>query len=238
MNTEETVRTDAQWNDVLKKLESIRALRDRASTPEEAEAAAAALTRMLTKYSLTMVEFESRASRADGRAGGSIKTTITIENTAIWRQHLLTGIARANGCRAIFVKQSSHVFMVGPERNIQIVTDLYEELVALAETMARRASREPANAYSVLDAGMRSWKRSYLIGWGSGLYDAMRAARAQAADEVDGGSALVVVQERNLNEDVRRLIGATQQASGSRVNRAAHSAGYSDGEKSLTKRLD
>lgn len=237
MADNETLRTEAQWNNILTKLEQIRELRDRASTPDEANAAAAALTRMLTKYSLSMVEFESRLGNGTRHASGAVKATIEIENTAAWRQLLLTVIARTNGCRAIFMSGSKEVFMVGPQKNIDLATDLYGELVALAEVMSRRASREPANARAVHAAGMRVWRRSYLIGFGSGLGDAMRAARKQAADEMEGGSALVVVQDQNLDKAVSDLIGRTRPTGASRVNGAAHQSGYNDGKTALTKRL-
>lgn len=237
MTAPDTQRTDAEWRAILDKLDQIKALRDRAGTQAEAEAAAAALTRLLTKYNLSITEFEMRTKGDDTLGSNYVRTDITIENGANWRKDLLHVVATENGCRAIFKRGSSGVIMVGSPTGIGIVTDIYQEFVALAEVMARRASREPAYAIDVVAIGARRWRTGYLIGFAQGIWEAMRDARKAAVDETAGGSALVIVQDKALARAVDDLVGKTVSAGKSNVSRDAYNAGRSDGRGAMTKRI-
>lgn len=237
MEANGSTATDIQWGDVLKKLENIRELRDRATTKGEAESAAAALTRMLTKYNLSMAEFEMRTKAEIGAGHGMIHDVFSRENTASWRGDLLNYIAMNNNCRAVFLPGSKNTIMVGKKEQIAIVTDLYSEFVALAETMARRASREESNHWDIYCHGIRRWKTGYLTGFASGLGDAMREARMNAINEHEGGSALVLVQDQKLQDAVDELIGATKSMKAKRVNAAGFRVGHGDGKGALTKRI-
>lgn len=123
------------WTAILSKLEQVRTLRDRATTQGEAEAAAAALTRLLTKYNLSMAEFEMRTKSERAEGHGMIRDFIDMANSAPWRSDLLNVIAMHNGCRAIF-GLGKKAIMVGTKQNIALIEDIYSEFVALAEVMA------------------------------------------------------------------------------------------------------
>ena len=200
-----TALSEIQWEAVLDKLEQVKRLQERAGTPAEAEAAASALTRLLARYNLTMMELSQRLDRdtlddyqmQDLRLGGNTR----------WQRDLLTGIARYNFSRAVFTAGTDKAALVGELRNIEIIKDVYDALVREIDRLANVAREEVKDDAWV---GVRSWKRAYRVGVVAGVLFAMRSAHRAAVAEAQTGAALVVLKGEALEKAQEKLVGPTR----------------------------
>ena len=250
------MESERQWSEILDKLAKIKALSDRAGTLEEAQAATAALSRMLLRYNLTM---EQVTVHLDGQHDrGFVRQDATIENGAMWRAILLNSLARAHFCRCVRHGSNGTHSLFGQPHNIVVVKDLYSWLVDEVERLAKTGwpvhlaadidritdrYTDPTGVYADYPGDVverycrqqiayatgqqRAWKNSFRQGAVSAIGDTLREARAQARQ--DAGAAawgLVPVLEQDLEDAFRKEYGLLQHSRAS-VNR--WHAGYDAG---------
>lgn len=199
--------TDRDWAAILDKLERIKRLHERAGTPAEAEAAAAALTKLLTKHNLTAAEFDHRLERTP--QDDYVKHIVDLGGRTSWQRELLDQLAYNNFCRAVHLLGHDKSFLVGEPRNIEVVRDLYAHLRREVDRLADHAWDEAKRGGTWLDA--RSWKRAYRLGVVEGIGAAMAEAKRAATAEVEHGSELVLVKDAELAVAQERLVGPTQR---------------------------
>src|SRR5689334_16506295 len=124
------------WSDILDKLGKLKTLSDRAGTLAEAEAAAAAMTRLLLKYNLSMVDV---TAHLDGSANPVKRVDDPLENTAMWRTLLIYEIAKANLCDLVRLNGGKTVALFGHDHNLIVVKELYLWLVGEIDRLADAA---------------------------------------------------------------------------------------------------
>ncbi len=222
---------EINWDAVLSKLNDIRSLRDRAGTQAEAEAAAAALTKMLAKYNLTMADLDVRQANKVSEIDMHF---VGIGNQARWRQTLLAVIADANFCRSVAIVGVPICSVIGTARNVAIVQSLYDNLVPEIDRLAAAgwtaAVAEKRVSWFISTA---EWKRGFRIGAVVGLAEAMAAAKNEAASEQQNGGALVVLLEQELDDALKRFHPKTSIFGSASVHGSAYEEGRIVG-RSLT----
>ncbi len=241
----------AEWDELLARLARIEALAERAGTLAEAEAAAAALSRLLLRHNLSLAEVGEHRDRAD--AGGVTAREHRLANGAAWRHYLLHALAQTHLCRAIRHK-GDRATLVGHPHNLAVVTDLYRWLSAAIERLANRtwAARLERRAAELLLAAppetqtrfadalaaatrdmpaKRAWLTAFRTGAVDGIWrrllDERRKLEAETAPD---RWALVPLLEREvevfMGERYARL-GSYAVPGGDRAGyEAGHAAGY------------
>lgn len=219
-----TQRTEIN-DQILNKLAYIKTLKEQAATPGEAEAAAAAMTRMLTKYGLSMLELDARLGTMP-TVSSFLYEHIDLASTAMWKRTLIYHIATFNFSRVIYIPGKQTVDFVGTEQNLALVQAMYAWLVLEVNALADKGWNEYRyrHMYSV-----KAWKNAYRTGVVAGLGKAMHEARAAEVAAYSGGSALVVVNDAALNEAVLQHVGKTTTKSLRVSNGDAYQRGYQTG---------
>lgn len=219
---------------LLDKFEKIIELQGRAATQGEANAAASALQRLLTQHNIELNEVNRRLGNK------APKVTITSERFACpqanWMRSLWNVVAMANEGRCFYSGSSVTVIAhKGKHENIARSVDV---LAATANRLAPRAYREYLAARQARglmrwnDDTSRTWTNSYKWGFVAGVKQALADAKQEVVDQYTGGSALVLVQEKEVADYMaanhRGLVQSRATYSGGGYG-AGKSAGYATG---------
>lgn len=212
--------------DVLEKIEKIQALMSRAGTQEEAEAASAALQRLLTKHNLELFDVEQRLGNGKHKSE-FVREHFNLKHQSGWRRDLLHVVAVNNFGKITYTQGSGWTSIVAEKRQVPIIIETYLRLEKLLWKMSRDASdREYANPSYEYSLEPRAWLNSYRNGFVWGLNRAMQAAKRDEIAQHEGGSALVVVKEEELNAAFSEFYPKLGKASSRDIS---SSAGYHAG---------
>jgi hypothetical protein len=227
------------WTEVLKKLDGIKQRIDRAGTPAEAEAATAAFTRILAKYDLDQIEVERRLGIKTELVKKLFHTSdYNIGKANGYRRQLMVTLAQAHGCRFYF-NSAGWGWLLGPERTIPIVLDLFAIIQKRIKEMAikwwddRIAELGLAEYRRLLLYGgglsdIRTIKESYRRGIIEGIFIKLNEANVTA--EIEAGWGLVAVRDAKLDEAEKELMGDIKQQDDSySYNEAARYEGIRTG---------
>lgn len=126
---------------VLDKIEAMMELQARAGTPAEAEAAAAGITRILTKHNLELAEVARRLGQKAPKSE-YVQETIEFPGDDGWFRTLATVLASHNFCKFYAVKGTNVGKIVGERANIAVVTRLLFGLIPQLRNQGRVAYRQ------------------------------------------------------------------------------------------------
>ena len=209
--------------ELIQRLQKVRALTE-SSVPGEAAAAAAKLQEILLKYNLEMEDVEENSPVPhDKYVRDELELGVTSGNMINWRRILLSGIARSLMCAAFGSKGTRKMVIVGQRHNIEIVRHFYDylssEISRLADVTwgkARNGTRENA----------RSWKSSFYNGAVDIVVQRLEGKYQQVSNRDSHTQALVLRNERDLDDAVGHLIGRVRKNT---VRQRHSKAGYSRG---------
>ncbi|MGI9254032.1 MAG: DUF7168 domain-containing protein [Thermomicrobiales bacterium] len=239
-----TSRDDERWAEVMDRLTRIKTLADRAGTLSEAEAATAALSRLLLKYNLSLADLDDVPGETRASVGSE---AFEVENSASWRHYLLHALAQAHFCRAIRYPGTSRAMLVGHPHNIAAVKDFYQWLSVSIERLAgttwdeerdRDAARlllEPNSPYRRFAAARdalptgnrRAWLTAFRTGAVDGLWrrmiDEREAIRQETSPERWALAPILDAEVQTFMNDNFANVGSYQMP-------AADAAGYNAGQ--------
>jgi hypothetical protein len=223
--------SEQDWSRILDQLERVKTMAERAATPGEAEAAAAALTRLLTRYNLSVAELDHRLGNA--ARDNFAQDTVALGARTAWRRLLLATIARHHFCRALSLSGTDRAYLVGERRNLDVTRDLYATLVLEIDRMTHAAWSDALRDGSAARDEARSWKHAYRLGAVAGIDNAMYRARAAAIADVGSGSALVALKDEQADAAVRKFFPNTAKQRPARFSGAgrAYATGRRDGQR-------
>lgn len=209
--------------DLIQRLQKVRALTD-SSVPGEAAAAAAKLQEILLKYNLEMEDIEEDSPVPDDKyVREELELGVTSGNMINWRRILLSGIARSLMCAAFGYQGTRQMVIVGQRHNIEMSRHFYDylssEIDRLADATwmkARYRSREHA----------RSWKSSFYNGAVDIVVQRLEEKYQQVSKQDSHTQALVLKNERDLDDAVGNLIGRVRKNT---VRQRHSKAGYNRG---------
>jgi len=183
---------------IIEKAKKLLALRDRAGTQGEAEAAAFALAALLEKHRLSMAELEE-----DGKEsvdGGFVDDEVALDSSgrlSSWRRQLMNSLSKHYGValwwRSSWVdgRRVKKTYMCGKPDDIAIMHFMYNWLCV--EIL--RVSQQNCEGYG------RKYNNSYKLGFVSGIHTQLRKAREQETKEVKESIALVLRDRKDLATD-------------------------------------
>src|SRR3990167_3241994 len=118
-------------------LKKLATLKKRAGTEGEAQAAAAAIQRLLLKYNLDMSEVDLTAEEESG-GPEIIKDSFRFSDyyqSKTWKQQLLFSVAQYNFVRALLHGNNQGSFIGRPE-NVKAVRELFEYIIEQLEQLS------------------------------------------------------------------------------------------------------
>lgn len=210
---------------IIDKLQKIKALADRAGTPEEAAAAAGKLQALLMKHNLTLEAIGAPRTTAD-RAAGYVNEVFTLKYQDGWRRLLLQTVANVNLCKMLYVSGSRQTYLVGEPHNVEAVKMTFEYLDT---TIVRLSSRSWTTEGKYHGVGETKWKNNFRGGAADVVRRRLREqAEAQRADDSQV-NALVVVTDAALAEATTRFHPST--TSGRQLAYTSVSSAYHSGKR-------
>lgn len=218
-----TVNTVDITGELIQRLQKVRALTE-SSVPGEAAAAAAKLQEILLKYNLEMedIEEDSPVPR-DKYVREELELDVASGNMINWRRILLSGIARSLMCTAFGYQGTRKMVIVGQGHNIEIVRHFYDYL---SSEISRLADVTWAKARSRTREHARSWKSSFYNGAVDIVVQRLEGKYQQISNQNSHTQALVLRNERDLDDAVGHLIGRVRKNT---VRQRHSKAGYSRG---------
>ncbi|HEX6417640.1 MAG TPA: DUF2786 domain-containing protein [Acidimicrobiales bacterium] len=170
---------------VLRKVTSLLAKAESTSFPDEAEALTAKAQELMTRHAISRAQLDAR--RGGGAPAAARRIGID-DPYAGARYLLLSAVADANRCRAVWTRQWGFSTVFGDEGDLDTVELLYTSLLVQA-TRAMVAEPRPRSSSP---ADTRSFRQSFLVAFAQRVGERLaRATEAVTADEARRSTALV-----------------------------------------------
>jgi hypothetical protein len=121
--------------EIFTKIRKLQALADSAAkvgSVAEAEAATLAITRLLEKHNLSLLDVPAEAAENDINFFGDMA------GVQIWKRKLLAELCRFNYCKAIFDSRTKRLRVVGTEVNALVVIDMFNSLQSVYQYAAKQ----------------------------------------------------------------------------------------------------
>jgi Protein of unknown function (DUF2786) len=181
---------------VLHKVTSLLAKAESTNFPGEAEALTAKAQELMTRHAIDRAHLEA-GRPGTPRVGGR---RIGIDDPYAGARHLLlSAVADANRCRAVWSRQWGFATLFGDDGDLDAVELLYTSLLVQA-TRAMVARSRPSSAAG---GATRSFRHSFLVAFAHRIGDRLREAdQAVTARAAQRSTALVpVFEQRRLAVD-------------------------------------
>ncbi len=219
--------------DIIEKAKKLLALRDRAATQGEAEAAARALAKMLDKHRITMAEIATQKGDTETIVADTRTPLIEWRRAVSWRRALVKALCAHYGV-ASWRAKTFVGFSRGRRRRYKYAMHLCGRPsdVALVRYLFAWLSAELARISDNVCSGRgHSFKNSWMLGFVEGINQQLNAAREEVAKEM-GESALALLdrqQEAHVALE-QQVEGLTTLRYSMRIDGAAHAAGKKRGK--------
>ena len=172
---------------VLHKVTSLLAKAESTNFPEEAEALTAKAQELMTRHAIDRAHVDARHGDAPQVAGRRIGID---DPYAGARYLLLSAVADANRCRAVWTRQWWFSTVFGDEGDLDAVELLYTSLLVQATRSMVAEPRPPAGRSS--SGSTRSFRQSFLVAFARRIGERLaEAAEAVTAEEATRSTALV-----------------------------------------------
>lgn len=204
-----------------KKLEDVKRLMEAAGTVGEAEAAAAAMQRLIFRYNISEEDLAGLGkSTKEEYDVGFIRVAPDKKPGIQWRLNLLYVLCDYNFCS--FIRYGHHGatgVIVGQPTNQTAVQEMFDITCTTVERLAEDEwfmTRNDLRRWG--GAGCppaTAWKNSFKIGFSAGLKLKMQLERKSELLGNDHASALVLVKDYELSVAVKEKLGKTSTHKGS-----------------------
>jgi hypothetical protein len=217
-------------------LERVRKLlakaEDAGATPEEAQALTAKAAELMAKYGI------DRALLAARRPDTDRPSDRMIEVGSPWARvqaHLLCGVAAAMRCQCVILpdpRPGTKIHMFGFTSDIERAEMLYTSLL-LQMWQGLSQTEVPTHSRSV-----RSWRRSWLLGFATAVVARVQAAEESAASHADEEATPAGTTTALVLADRSAVVRRTLEAAYPRIRKTrltysgnGYGAGYSQGQR-------
>ncbi len=212
---------------VLHRVRALLAKAESTTYAEEAEALTAKAQELMDRHAIDRAVLVAAGAVPGGGPG---RRRLPVDPPyARPKLHLLSEVARANRCRAVWDEGSGDATVVGFPDDADRVELLFTSLLVQSTTAMLAAGATP-------EARSRSFRHSFLVAYavriGERLRDAARATAAEA-DRASGGAVLPVLADRAERVDVA-LAEAFPTLRRTRVT-ARDGAGYRAGHRAADR---
>lgn len=223
---------------ILSKLKKMKKLYESAkaiNSEGEANAAAAAIQRLLTQYNLSMDEIDT----ATEERNDAIEEEATSGNTyksigGIWEYRLLSTICKYNFCQCFLVGGTyKKLLLIGKKENLETVKWLREMLSERFVAFSKQRYKEYKNSfeYKLNPIGIDTYQRNYLCGCVIGLEEKLKEESEKNKVEEPKITDIVLRNDAAINEYVKNKykVVNTRKSKSSGWN-SAKDKGYYDGK--------
>jgi len=173
---------------VLVRVRALLAKAESTTYPEEAEALTAKAHELMARYAIDRARVEAGA----GAGGPGLRTIVIDHPYPSARFTLLSLVADANRCRAVWDKRAGSATVIGYEVDAEVVELLYTSLLVQATAeLLRHGPKTDARGRS----RTRGFRHSFLLAfaWRIGQRLAEQTAATEAVAAVEPGTDLVPV---------------------------------------------
>ncbi len=180
---------------VLHKVRSLLAKAESTTFPDEAEALTAKAQQLMDRHAIDRAVLAASMVGATSSPEG--RSLVVESPYARARFQLLTEVARANRCRAVWLKHEGIATVVGFPEDQETVELFYTSLLVQATTAMLHAGTRP-------DTRTRSFRQSFLVAYAARIGERLRRADEAAVAEAErdlGGGVLPVLASREVAVD-------------------------------------
>lgn len=239
--------TNQNLDSVLGKLRKLKNLYEGAkkiNSEGEANAAAAAIQRLLAQYNLSMDEIGTDEEKKKDEILHEEVSGFTYKSIGgEWENRLVYVLCKWNFCRCfIYGKSYKNLIIIGKKENIETVKWLRELLSErfVAFSKVRFKEYKKTMEYALKPISLDKYQRSYLMGCAAGLDAKLKeeSDREKKEDEVFGTkvTALIVRNDTAIKDYVANKFGGTKSRKTHEKFDSARNYGYKDGKNtSLNK---
>ncbi len=233
--------TNQDLDKVLGKLRKLKALYEGAkaiNSEGEANAAAAAIQRLLTQYNLSMDEVGTDEQKKQDLVFHETASGFTYKSIGgEWEQRLVYVLCKWNFCRCfIYGKSYKTLLLVGKKENLETVKWLREMLSERFVAFSKQRFKEYKKTmeYALKPISLDKYQRSYLMGCAAGLDAKLKeeSDREKAKDLEFGAkvNALVVRNDTAVQQYVADKFGKAGHRKTRETFDSARAYGYKDGK--------
>lgn len=232
-------------DDILKKLRKLMNLHEGAkkiNSEDEANAAAAAIQRLLTRYNLSMSDIgEDAAKEPKNLVGSEVFESYSKNIGGYWRYELMYVICKWNFCKCFLYgnRASKKMIVFGEPQNMETVKWMFDMLCKVFVKLGKAKHKAYMEDMSGVIRPM-SWDkylRSYLPGCAKGLdwkfSNESRKMKAESEDLKTKITALVVRKNDAIDRYINNNFGKskTSQKLPQGSSKVAYEEGFKDGTK-------
>ncbi len=182
---------------ILEKIRRLLALAT-SSNVNEASVAAAKAQELMMRHRISQIEVETADDSRDDDDQIVDSEVMSTRSTIPWRQGLIAGLAKANGCETYVQRRTSgmHYRIVGQTSQTQVVSYMYAYL-----------SREVDRLASHRSSMGRSWLRDFRLGAVTAIISRVNEANQRVVEEHVGSVALARIDDadRRVKDAIARL---------------------------------
>lgn len=247
VRTLDEVQSQQELRIILDRLVGLQARIERASTPEEAAAAASLLQAQMAKYNLSAMELRSRTDKhgaGSGRAGR--KASEGFANAPVdfgsstgwltdWKTWILQSVAEANyGTTVLHTRpgQPTQATIIARDTSILYIVSMYEYLMEAVRRMANESFEQYGKAVKATKSEyrLRKWKSSFYLGAANKIRERLMWERTEQ-EKLAGASAgaLVTLEDAQLDKAIDELFPNLRKRQPKTVS--VDYAGYEHGQK-------
>jgi Protein of unknown function (DUF2786) len=180
---------------MLGKIRALLAKAESTEFEEEAEALSTRAQELMARYSIDHALLAAESGSKDKPLARRIPVDNPYESP---KAHLLTVVAEANRCRAVFTPQLGLMTVFGFPADLDAVELLFTSLLVQATTaLVRAGSRSDRHGRSRTRSFRQSFLLAYAIRIGERLTEAAGAAERAVAEESPGRNLLPVLAARD-----------------------------------------
>lgn len=207
---------------ILEKAGKLKALAERAGTPEEAANAAAKLQSMMLRYNLSEQAVEENLSENLDKYTKEDFELNENRNHKGWTSSLYWSIAKANQCESLYYPKSVKMGIVGRKHNIDMVNYLYGYLSQEIKRQAKVASKGEYKP--------GSFNRAFCLGAVSTVRKRLQEEVASVVREEPKYGELIIVENQLVRNEFKKHFPHTRSGGSTSVNnRDGYAAGRAAG---------
>jgi hypothetical protein len=216
---------DAGDDRALRRIRGLLAKAESSEFPEEAEALTGKAQELMTRYAVDAALLRAGPSSTRNPAIGTRRVHVQDPYVRA-KMQLLAAVADANDVRVVWYSTLGIANLVGGPAETAAVELLFTSLLLQAAQALSIAERPPRQR-----PGSRSFRRSFLLGYGHRIGERLRSARQHAAAEAaaaHGVDLLPVLRSRQVAVE-ERVAELFPRAGGSRKRTSADAGGWHAG---------
>lgn len=236
-------KNNPKLDSIIRKLRKLQALYEGAkaiNSEAEANTAAAAITRILTEYNLTLDEI-GKEEKIDDPVGRETVSGYSFKSIGgRWEYRLYFVLCKYNFCRAYYSgKGFSRVTLIGKKENVELVKWLKETLSRYFVELSKKRYQEfkDSDNFIINPQGRDTFQRHYLMGCTFGVEEKLKEAKSEHNAEYTAKlNALMVRSDEALDKFVAENIGHIHTVRNSITPGMAFKEGKKDGRNANINR--